>query len=145
MYSRLQQCIFDFLLFSILIIYNEQENDIVFEFQEKEEEEKEKEVEEEEEEELSEEIFINQEAIKYESLQESIDKLVYSNEINLLYDSVTAMASNVERLKDMRKQITNDTKRRNDGIKLATDVRSFISKNILQNLVTPLGMAQVET
>ena len=55
------------------------------------------------------------------------------------------MNNNVNRLIDMRKVINTSQKRRNDGIRLATDIRSFISKNVIQSLATPLGIVVVET
>ena len=91
------------------------------------------------------EVYIDYELIKYQRLQKVIDKLVNSNEINLLGDSISVMNNNVSRLIDMRKVINTSQKRRNDGIRLATDIRSFISKNVIQSLATPLGIVVVET
>ena len=91
------------------------------------------------------EVYIDYELIKYQRLQKVIDKLVNSNEINLLGDSISVMNNNVNRLIDMRKVINTSQKRRNDGIRLATDIRSFISKNVIQSLATPLGIVVVET
>jgi hypothetical protein len=90
-------------------------------------------------------IYIDYEAIKYAKLQNIIDKLVNSNDISLLTDSILAMGTNVDRLTTMRTQIALETKKRNNCIRIATDVRSFISKNVIQSLVAPLGMITAET
>ena len=91
------------------------------------------------------EVHIDYELIKYTKLQKVIDKLVNSNELNLLEDSITAMTNNVKRLAEMRKNISVSQKKKNDGVRLATDVRSFVAKNCFQNLVTPLGLVTIET
>lgn len=90
-------------------------------------------------------VHIDYELIKYTKLQKVIDKLVNSNEINLLEDSITAMTNNVKRLSEMRKNISNAQKKKNEGIRIATDVRAFVAKNVLQNLVTPLNLVIPET
>ena len=71
--------------------------------------------------------------------------MVFSNELKLLEDSITAMTDNVKRLATMRNDILNAQKRKFEGIRLATDIRTFVSRNVLQSLVTPLGMAKLET
>jgi hypothetical protein len=89
--------------------------------------------------------YINFEAIKYAKLQTVIDKLVASNEMNLLGDSMQVMNTNVERLVTLRAQLTLNLKRRSDGMRLATDIRTFISKNTIQSLTSLLGMVVIET
>lgn len=68
-----------------------------------------------------------------------------SSDVSLLTDSISAMGTNVDRITAMRSQIASEQKKKNECIRIATDVRSFISKNVIQSLVAPLGMITVET
>lgn len=68
-----------------------------------------------------------------------------SSDVSLLTDSISAMGTNVDRIIAMRSQIASEQKKKNECIRIATDVRSFISKNVIQSLVAPLGMITVET
>lgn len=87
---------------------------------------------------------MDSELIKYEILQKSIDKLSNSDELNFFNDSITIMTNNIQKIESLRNEIIITKKRKNDQIRTATDIRSFISKNIFQNLIVPLGIIPPE-
>ena len=84
------------------------------------------------------------ESIKYKKLQRAIDTLSNSHETIRFNDTYTILTNCLQKLEEMRNKIHLEKKRKNDQIRIATDVRSFISKKIIQSFVAPLGIVALE-
>jgi hypothetical protein len=90
-------------------------------------------------------LLLKSEQMNYNNLQSSIDELVNSNGLVHFEHSVKSLTDNVTKIVEMKKEVSESQKRRYEEIRTATDIRVFVSKNVLQNLTTPLGMVKVET
>ena len=84
------------------------------------------------------------ESIKYKKLQRAIDTLSNSHEIIRFNDTFAILTNCIQKLEEMRNKIHLEKKRKNDQIRIATDIRSFMSKKIIQSFVAPLGIVALE-
>ena len=82
--------------------------------------------------------------VKYKKLQRAVDALSNSNEIIRFNETFTILTNNIQKLEEIRNKIQFERKRKNDQIRIATDIRSFVSKKIIQSFVAPLGIVAVE-
>lgn len=90
-------------------------------------------------------VALKSEQSNYNTLQRSVDDLMNSNGLKYFEHSVKALTDNIVRIVETKKEVSESQKRKYDEIRTATDIRVFVSKNILQNLTTPLGMVKAET
>ena len=90
-------------------------------------------------------IVLKSEHVNYNNLQRSIDGLLSPNGLVYFEHSLKALTDNITKIVEMKKVIAESQKRKYEEIRTATDIRVFVSKNLLQNLATPLGMVKVET
>ena len=82
--------------------------------------------------------------VKYKKLQRAVDALSNSNEIIRFNETFTILTNNIQKVEEIRNKIHFERKRKNDQIRIATDIRSFVSKKIIQSFVAPLGIVAVE-
>lgn len=90
-------------------------------------------------------VALKSEQSNYNTLQRSVDELMNSNGLKYFENSVKMLTDNIIRIVEMKKEVSESQKRKYEEIRTAIDIRVFVSKNILQNLTTPLGMVKAET
>ena len=88
---------------------------------------------------------LKSEQTNYYKLQKTIDDVFNSNGFVSIDHSVKALKANITEIMQMKKSVSVAQKRKHEEIRTANEIRVFVSRNILQNLTTPLGMVKEET